>query len=387
MRKEIFFVLMKFPAHSEVFAANEIKRLMLDHEVNVTVISYRHLGKDDESLIKEFGLSNVRIITPSVRLSLQEMKIFLKTLWVLLKVAFSIKVFCRATLVRDLYIIFLSSLLRAKSSWIIPNVVHCFWGHHPAWFLLAFNMKYVIRSMFLGAYDLNQKLPISKYVGEFVAEVVFTHSMHGVNELSNFGIPKSKVRLNYRGLDIEKLESGNSDPPKSFELRDGFVSAGRLIPQKGFLEMVEFFSASTFSGHLEIYGDGPEKITIENFIEHNRIKNVHLKGLVSQTDLYGAFRSAKFFLFLSTKEGEILPNVVKEAMLAGCVVICKRIPAMDELINDRANGFLFDSVDEIEDILKLPDHRLKTVALSARKHIRSNYCAKITVGNYLDSWL
>ena len=48
------------------------------------------------------------------------------------------------------------------------------------------------------------------------------------------------------------------------------------------------------------------------------------------------------FLFLSSKAGERLPNVVKEAMLSGCICIVSNTPGIDELIEDGKTGFIID---------------------------------------------
>ena len=52
--------------------------------------------------------------------------------------------------------------------------------------------------------------------------------------------------------------------------------------------------------------------------------------------------SSDIFLFLSSKAGERLPNVVKEAMLAGCICIVSNTPVIDELIEDGKTGFIIE---------------------------------------------
>lgn len=382
---EIIYVFMKFPAPSEVFAANEVKRLINEHGAKVTILSFRGLTESDKELLDEFGLSNIEIITPAGMLSAYEVIVVLKEFMLLLFWGISRNLFWHKKFFIDIYIALIASVLKVKSRLITPDVVHCFWGHRPAWFLQCIRDKNAKKTLFLGAYDLFQKLPISRYVGRSVADLVYTHSKVGVDELCKFGISREKIRLVYRGVDIDKFKPYISERV-GFDDKKGFVSAGRLIPQKGFFDLARFFSNNCFQSELIIYGDGAEKRPIDRYLKAKGTTSVQLCGRISQVELFQRFVAARFFVFNSSKTGEILPNVVKEAMLAGCVVICKRIPAIDELLEDGITGFIIDDMEEIRRIADLPQNQIARIGANARLRIMRDFDSKDTMATYLDCW-
>ena len=48
---------------------------------------------------------------------------------------------------------------------------------------------------------------------------------------------------------------------------------------------------------------------------------------------------SRYFIFLSNKKSERLPNVLKEAMQCGCVCISSKTKGIEELIQHGVNGF------------------------------------------------
>jgi len=114
--------------------------------------------------------------------------------------------------------------------------------------------------------------------------------------------------------------------------------------------------------------------------------SISLRSFIKQERLFKQLCGKKFFIFISEKPGEVLPNVVKEAMLAGCIVICKRTPSIEELIKNREDGFIINDYEDIVSILKLPDEILQSVSSNAHNKIKKNFSIENTVKNYLGVW-
>ncbi|MBH1989270.1 MAG: glycosyltransferase [Myxococcaceae bacterium] len=131
------------------------------------------------------------------------------------------------------------------------------------------------------------------------------------------------------------------------------VSIGQLIPSKRFDILIEAFSRvlSQFEDlRLEIYGEGPERNALEQLIDHLKLKSrVFLPGIRDDIDSL-LFNSD---IFVSSSETESFGMAVCEAMAVGCVVVGSNCSGLNDVIQDRVNGRLFNvgSVDHLSKIL------------------------------------
>lgn len=119
------------------------------------------------------------------------------------------------------------------------------------------------------------------------------------------------------------------------------ASAGRLIPSKGFNELIQAF-AKVLDQHphtnLTIYGEGPERLRLERMIlDYGLSKSIALPGTVS--NIIDHLKLADLFVFPSHYEG--FPNALGEAMSIGLPVIASNGSGNTDLIQDRVDGRLF----------------------------------------------
>lgn len=117
-------------------------------------------------------------------------------------------------------------------------------------------------------------------------------------------------------VDVSACAQGNTDAQHEASNIVRFVACGRLDYQKGFDRLIHALSAwqDNTNWHLDIYGDGPERETLENLIEQHHLKqHVSLKGFSNEAR--AAIGKADCFLLPSRFEG--LPNVVLEALARG----------------------------------------------------------------------
>mgnify|MGYP001412880446 CR=1 FL=1 len=384
---KVAIVFMKFPVSSEVFASNEIKRLSMVENLEITVVSYRRLSRRDVGELDKLGLASINIVQPRIPRSVEEFLLFSRFLIISLCALMRISKSFNLEFIKQIILIFPSALLAAQLIHLRIDIIHLFWGHYPSWLLYPLrNRGELKKSIFLGAYDLELGLPISLEVAGKWSDCVITHSEIGHKKLLQYGISSDRIKLIYRGVDTSKLFGTPNFKIKSIKDRCGAISAGRLIPEKKFFSLIQHFSENIDGYPLVVYGDGKEGPKIKSYLRKRSPVSISLRSFIKQERLFKQLCGKKFFIFISEKPGEVLPNVVKEAMLAGCIVICKRTPSIEELIKNREDGFIINDYEDIVSILKLPDEILQSVSSNAHNKIKKNFSIENTVKNYLGVW-
>lgn len=143
------------------------------------------------------------------------------------------------------------------------------------------------------------------------------------------------------------------------------VSAGRLVDQKGYPNLIRAFAqiVKVHPSHLVILGSGPDRSQLETLIRQlNLEEHVALLGHVQNPYKYMA--SADVFVLSSIWEG--LGNVLIEAMALGTPVVstnCKSGPS--EILADGKYGFLTpvgDSAALAEAILQVLSGNARPIA-------------------------
>jgi len=155
------------------------------------------------------------------------------------------------------------------------------------------------------------------------------------------------------------------------------VWAGRMDPVKNlptFIEVVErIYRRSPVQAVL--LGDGPERERVERVIRERRLGSVIMVARWS-AQVANWLKAADCLLFPSLTEGS--PNVVIEAMAAGCPVVASDIPACRELIEDGVHGRLGGAyaVDDlaaaVEAVCADRQWRERTV-LAARRRVAARH--------------
>lgn len=271
-----------------------------------------------------------------------------------------------------------------------PDIVHLFWGHYPSlvgWLVKQSEMPCRL-SIFLGAYDLTMKYPLSKVVLH-QADHAFTHA--GINLPEIREMAEAPVRLIYNGVDLDQLSRIEPQPRDPGRL----LVASRLIQAKRIDLIIETFAVLA-EKHPEmsliIAGEGPERSTLEQQAHHSGFGNrIEFIGHVTQQDLFTEMSKTGIFILMSEKEGERLPNVLKEAMFLGCICLSSITPGIDELIEPGVSGILVhsnqtaDLVHEIDQLMANPDTRA-AMRKRARISIIENFDAKKLVKKYIREW-
>lgn len=182
-----------------------------------------------------------------------------------------------------------------------------------------------------------------------------------------FFVRARKIKIVPNWIDCSVFVPGHS------KSSNGVISVGRLSRQKRFDLVIEALPRNVT---LDIYGAGPLLSSLVALTEERKA-NVRFKGQVDNNILASTFHNYRFFVLCSDFEGN--PKVLLEAMAAGLVVFVRRSPGIENLVVDGINGFLFDTVEQLEALItkfcstSSSKHDLENVSMRARAQIlRSN---------------
>jgi len=132
----------------------------------------------------------------------------------------------------------------------------------------------------------------------------------------------------------------------SSEKRNRVVSVARLQDQKNLKMMIRAFSLFQQTHKdfiLTIYGEGPARNELEDFIQQNNLQHcIELPG--AKYNVWDLILDSKCFLLSSWYEG--MPNALMEAMCLGLPCISTKVSGAVDFIKDGENGFLVDLDDE-----------------------------------------
>ena len=123
-----------------------------------------------------------------------------------------------------------------------------------------------------------------------------------------------------------------------YENRDNLriITVGRLVKQKNYSYLIKEFSNSNHT--IDIVGDGPEKIKLENLAKTLNTK-INFLGNLPHNDLMNILSSTKYFISTSLFEGN--SKVLLEALASGCLVFATDIENNSEIIKHEQTGILY----------------------------------------------
>tara|TARA_R110002012_G_scaffold321984_1_gene553067 strand:- start:10991 stop:12103 length:1113 start_codon:yes stop_codon:yes gene_type:complete len=157
-----------------------------------------------------------------------------------------------------------------------------------------------------------------------------------------------KVAVIYRGRKIDEFKKKNKSSEYKFQLN--IISVGRLVPSKGFIDLLEAFSLFQKENRkvtLTICGEGPQRQELEKLIRDMELSST-VKLVGSVDDIPDRLRNSDLFVFPTYYEG--LPGSIIEAMLSGIPIICSDIPENKECLKD--GMCLFHRVGDAQDLFE-----------------------------------
>lgn len=358
--EKILYVSPKFPEVSMVFEQNEILGIQ-KNGIDVTVLSCRRISKSDLTKMHDFARPildytihpNYKDVLYGVILSLiRSPKAFIKVILYLITALgnpFAIpKTFAAFLLSFGWYPV----LSRERYDWI-----HADFGKGSATVALILSTLLDCQFSFkVHAFDIYDRsliyLDLLKTVKVKQAGLIFSEHEYGRGVLSkSAGGYEEKIKVNYTSV-----RTGDFLPLEPQLGSKRFVALGRLVPKKGFAVLVKAVTILINSGErliVDIYGSGPEAVSLNKMIHSKGLQNViHLKGMYKNDDLPKLLSDSLAIIVPSVmdKSGDMdgVPTVIYEAMALGRAVIASRISGIPEIVHNDINGYLVNPGDPVQ---------------------------------------
>ena len=343
---KIAYVTMQFPVPSETFAAVEIRALRrLGAEVSV--LTYRNAAANAEAMLTQRDLADLDVdhggLAAGLRGLLQVVQRPRDTLW-LIGMIFSACWQLPLQLAKALLLVPRSLALLYRIEALQPDVVHLFWGHYPALLglLIKRRLPGIVVSQFLGAYDLEQRFPLSVRLS-WQADLVATHAKANLPTFAALGLPAERAQVTYRGIEIP------ATPPVPEKDPGLMVVAERLVPEKRTSDALRVFAQlrqDIPAARLLVLGCGPQTEALKALTRQLGIAElVAFAGHLPHREVLETLGHAEVALTMSQNPSERLPNVMKEAMLQRCLCLSSRTPGIEELIDDGTSGLIVELGD------------------------------------------
>jgi len=186
---------------------------------------------------------------------------------------------------------------------------------------------------------------------------IITVSPYTKKELINIGFEGNKIKVNYNGIDTNKMKNFISS-----ENKYDCVFLGRLNVSKGIFDLLDIWKIINEKNpniYLAIIGFGDKKTEdeLKDRIKINSLeKNINVLGYLEDKKLFGILKSSKIFVFPSHEEG--FGIVVCEAMACGLPVVAWDLPVYREIYT---KGMITVSINDVaefaEKILELLDDK------------------------------
>lgn len=163
--------------------------------------------------------------------------------------------------------------------------------------------------------------------------------------VSHWGVSRRKIKVIYSSLSQPEIGVSKEVARQRLNLSGtALISAGRLVPWKGFETLIEVFSEvlkQIPDAKLIIIGSGPQEIELKSKIKELKLeRRIFLLGQLSQAELQLFLRAADIFVLNTGYEG--LSHLILEAMQQETPVVTTEIGGNPELINDGFNGLLVE---------------------------------------------
>lgn len=210
-------------------------------------------------------------------------------------------------------------------------------------------------------------LPVSGYFGE---------------RLKEMGCPPGKIVVMRTGIDLDLF----AYHPRVLTGPLKMVSVGRLVEKKGLedaLNAIALLAAEGIQARYDIVGDGPLRGALESLTRQLKLGDqVRFLGAQGQESLPAILAAAHVMLVpsvtASTGDQEGIPNVIKEGMALGLLVVSTRHAGIPEIVEQDVTGYLADERDpkglarSIRTLLDSPA-RWRTIQDAARLRVEVDY--------------
>lgn len=204
-----------------------------------------------------------------------------------------------------------------------------------------------------------------------------------VEDLKGLGIKKNKILHLPNGVKTNNFE-------KAQFKKKQFCYTGRLIRRKCIYELVKIFHKANLSNSiLNIYGEGPESSKIDEYLKHNDIKNIFLKGYYKFSEEKIIEISKSNNVYISYSHSEAMSNSSMEAIANGLLSVLRKIPP-NEYITPPNDNFLVDDELSLINVIKKID-QMSNDEINESMEIQKDYLKKFDISetseNFFETYL
>ncbi len=235
------------------------------------------------------------------------------------------------------------------------TLIHAHFANAPAaaaWF--ASGMTGIPFSFTTHAKDLFLTSPRVIRRRARAAAFVATCTGYNVDYLRSI-LPKldhGKIRLIYHGIDLGRFAvRADTEMPQSNHRPPLILSVGRLVPKKGFGDLIaacQMLHRDGIGFRCAIVGEGPLRAALDAEIARRGLSGlVTLRGAMTHADLIAFYRQADIFALppriVADGDRDGIPNVIAEAMAVGVPVVSTSVSGIPELVQNKVTGLLVPS--------------------------------------------
>ena len=166
------------------------------------------------------------------------------------------------------------------------------------------------------------------------------------------------------------------------------LSSGRLSEEKGLETLVAAWSRLGNRIPLVIVGDGPVGPVIKKQAQERGITSIDFRGRLPRPEAQALVKGSSF-LVLPSECYENFPMGMVESFACGVPVICSRLGALQELVDDERTGLHFtpgspgELAEKVEWAWSHPE-RLREMGKEARRDFESRYTAEKNYSMLMD---
>lgn len=198
--------------------------------------------------------------------------------------------------------------------------------------LKHFVLKYVLFKIFISKflYIGTENKKFYNYMGVLDSKLLFTPYAVDNQKFSNEYLKQKNRKASQKEALSIPIDS------------KVILYSGKYIAKKRPLDLVKAFKIiNTPNVHLALMGDGPLRKEIEEYIQKNKLRNVHLTGFVNQSEIAKFYIMADVFVMCSGI-GETWGLSTNEAMNFRLPLILSNTTGSSrDLVQNGKNGFVF----------------------------------------------
>jgi glycosyltransferase involved in cell wall biosynthesis len=170
------------------------------------------------------------------------------------------------------------------------------------------------------------------------------------------------------------------DPGERSAAGENAVFIGRLAESKGSHLLLDAWKNLPARYPLHIVGDGPEPSALESQSRESGLSGITFRGRLSSTATIETIKGARFVIVPSILY-EGLPMSIVESFACGTPVLCSRLGALTEIVQDHVTGLHFNPGDAQDLASKVEwawNHPAELAAMghAARAKFESDYTAE-----------